>query len=288
MVVENSTIIRVSLSCGRALRELALWLLLRIFVFESHKCDDFERVVGGDGMFLLVWDWGGREMPAKSGFVENFHRKPWSGEFREIHFGDPILLIWGGFSGGNQNGQSWYVGKEWVINMISRSRALARGCDRAEISEDKRFSLEGEAFSERGFGKDLCRKGTSLKRSGSFNDSPDPKNLKIAWSIPFPSLTEIGGKKTLYRYLTRSMRDASPKSMLQRGRAGNGERGNGSENFSALSWPSRIINLILKISESLYKSLKTSGTSRAVAPMSVTPPHLPRRTESSALTKTDP
>ena len=59
-------------------------------------------------------DWQG-DCRKFSAFVA-FPQKPRSKEFWQIHFGDPILVIW---VWGNENGQGWYVGQEWYIRYIT-------------------------------------------------------------------------------------------------------------------------------------------------------------------------
>ena len=62
--------------------------------------------------------------------------------------------------------------------------------------------------------------------------------------------------------------------MLERGRWGNGERGNASENFSALSWPFRKRTFTLKISENPLNI--SENLSELFGPLPLCPlPHLP-------------
>ena len=58
------------------------------------------------------------------------------------------------------------------------SRFLGRGCDEELFSEKKVvFSEKGGGNSVNGwFGKDLYRKGNSVKRSGRFSEPPDSEN----------------------------------------------------------------------------------------------------------------
>ena len=64
-----------------------------------------------------------------------------------------------------------------------------RGCDEARFSEKKRFQWKGgRQFSEWGLGKDLYRKGNSVKRSGRFSELPDSENWKLAVLIPVPKI----------------------------------------------------------------------------------------------------
>ena len=60
----------------------------------------------------------------------------------------------------------------------TQSRFLGRGCDEALFSEKKGiFSEKGGGNSvNQGFGKDLYRKGNSVKRFGPFTEPPDSEN----------------------------------------------------------------------------------------------------------------
>ena len=46
----------------------------------------------------------------------------------------------------------------------------------------------GRQFSEGGFGKDLYRKGNSVKRSGPLGEPLDSEKRKVAVLIPFPKI----------------------------------------------------------------------------------------------------
>ena len=61
-----------------------------------------------------------------------------------------------------------------------RSRLLGRRCDEALFSEPKGFSKRGGRHSvNEGFGKDLHRKGNSVKRSGPFSELPENQLLNV-------------------------------------------------------------------------------------------------------------
>ena len=64
---------------------------------------------------------------------------------------------------------------------ISWNRVLGRGCDEAEISEEKHIFhwIGGRHSVNGGFGKEFYRKGYSMKGSGPFRESPDSANRNL-------------------------------------------------------------------------------------------------------------
>ena len=83
----------------------------------------------------------------------------------------------------------------WALDVVllasnDRSPFLGRGCDEALISEKKGFSVKrggGNSVNE-GFGKDFCRKGNSVKRSGRLSRRT-LKKWKVAVLIPFSKIS---------------------------------------------------------------------------------------------------
>ena len=71
------------------------------------------------------------------------------------------------------------------------SGVLGRGCNEAEISEEKRLFTEWGPGIQRmkAFGKELYRKGNSMKKFRPFSESPDSKKLKFSVLIPFPKFS---------------------------------------------------------------------------------------------------
>ena len=70
---------------------------------------------------------------------------------------------------------------------------MGRGCDEALFSENQRvFSEKGGGNSvNEGFGKDVYRKGSSVKSSFPFSEPPDSENLKVAVLIPLKAHEEV-------------------------------------------------------------------------------------------------
>ena len=75
-----------------------------------------------------------------------------------------------------------------------------------------------------GFGKDLYRKGNSVKRSGPFSELPDSENRKVAVLIPFPKNSSFAQSfSTTHRVMdvcAKKSRTSAPKSAFSCGRGG--------------------------------------------------------------------
>ena len=86
---------------------------------------------------------------------------------------------------------------------------MGRGCDEALFSAEKGFFSEeggGNSVNE-GFGKDLYRKGNSVKRFGPFIEPPDSENCKSGAREPPPIL-----KKTLREFGPKFWRPTDSES----------------------------------------------------------------------------
>ena len=96
----------------------------------------------------------------------------------------------------NKYAESWAIpatGTSESKTDVIRRRFLGRGCDEALFSEKKVFAWKGGRHSvHEGFGKDVYRKGDSVKRSRPCSEPPHSENWKVVRAQI--SLNEFGTK----------------------------------------------------------------------------------------------